>query len=260
MVLLHGFGTCSFLWRAVAPALASAGFTVVALDLLGYGESDQPVDAGYGLAAQGEYVARAMSALRLPAASLVGQDIGALVAMLLAARRPSRVQRLALLSTPSPFDLPGAGIRSMQRLAARAVLGGNALFSAHPLIQDLLQDAVLDPTSVSPRLVARYLAPWVGDDAVPRLLQLASAVDLADDELEALRELPRPLLLLEGVTQPTDVPTAGEALIGALSPREARAETVPGAARLLPEEQPGVLARRLLSWMREPMPEHQRKS
>jgi pimeloyl-ACP methyl ester carboxylesterase len=35
VVLLHGFGSCSFLWRAVAPRLADAGYTALAIDLLG---------------------------------------------------------------------------------------------------------------------------------------------------------------------------------------------------------------------------------
>ena len=41
-MLVHGFGTSSFLWRGVGPALAASGHTAFALDLRGYGESDRP--------------------------------------------------------------------------------------------------------------------------------------------------------------------------------------------------------------------------
>ena len=51
IVLLHGFGTCTFLWRYVAPLLAEAGHTAYAIDLVGYGESDRPPDADLGIAA-----------------------------------------------------------------------------------------------------------------------------------------------------------------------------------------------------------------
>ena len=37
VVLLHGFGTCAFLWRRLSPALAMAGYTAIAIDLLGHG-------------------------------------------------------------------------------------------------------------------------------------------------------------------------------------------------------------------------------
>lgn len=52
IVLLHGFGTSSFLWRAVAADIAEAGHTAIALDLLGYGESDRPLDTDFGIAGQ----------------------------------------------------------------------------------------------------------------------------------------------------------------------------------------------------------------
>src|SRR5213083_1864412 len=45
ILLVHGFGTCSFLWREVGPVLAMANRTAFAVDLFGYGESDRPFDA-----------------------------------------------------------------------------------------------------------------------------------------------------------------------------------------------------------------------
>ena len=51
IVLVHGFGTCSFLWREVGPALAVANRTAFAIDLFGYGESDRPFDADFSIAA-----------------------------------------------------------------------------------------------------------------------------------------------------------------------------------------------------------------
>ena len=52
VVLLHGFGTSSFLWRGVAPLLARAGHTAFAVDLMGYGEADRPLDGDFSIAAQ----------------------------------------------------------------------------------------------------------------------------------------------------------------------------------------------------------------
>lgn len=142
VVLLHGFGTCAFLWRAVAPRLASAGRTVVSIDLLGFGESDRPADVPYSLPAQAEYVDRALTALRLGEVCVAGQDTGALVALLLAAQAPDRVRKLALLEPPAPDDLPGAAIRSLQRTSALSALSANSLFGARPLLEPLLTDAV----------------------------------------------------------------------------------------------------------------------
>ena len=62
ILLVHGFATCSFLWREVGPTLAIAGRTAFAIDLFGYGESDRPFDAQFGIAAQSEYLDRALTA------------------------------------------------------------------------------------------------------------------------------------------------------------------------------------------------------
>lgn len=45
LVLIHGFGASLGHWRKNIPDLAAAGYQVYALDLLGFGESDQPAIA-----------------------------------------------------------------------------------------------------------------------------------------------------------------------------------------------------------------------
>ena len=62
ILLVHGFGTCSFLWRGIGPTLATANRTAFAIDLFGHGESDRPFDAQFGIAAQSDYLDRALTA------------------------------------------------------------------------------------------------------------------------------------------------------------------------------------------------------
>ncbi|NBR45413.1 MAG: alpha/beta fold hydrolase, partial [Synechococcaceae bacterium WB5_2B_268] len=45
LVLLHGFGAASGHWRSNVAGLAAAGYCVYAIDLLGFGQSDQPAIA-----------------------------------------------------------------------------------------------------------------------------------------------------------------------------------------------------------------------
>src|SRR5215216_17805 len=104
VLLVHGFGTNSFVWRAVAPALALANLTAFAIDLFGHGESDRPFDADYGIAAQAEYLDRALTALRMAKATVVGMDLGGAVALRFAAAHPDRVEKLILVN---PIALDG---------------------------------------------------------------------------------------------------------------------------------------------------------
>src|SRR3981081_2667990 len=119
VILLHGFGTCNFLWRAVAPAITAAGHTAYSVDLLGHGQSDRPMDADFGIAAQAEYLDAAMTVLRVSRAVIVGVDFGGDVAMKLAANRPGRVEKLVLINTPAFDELPARDITQMQRRTAR---------------------------------------------------------------------------------------------------------------------------------------------
>ena len=112
IVLLHGFGTSSFLWRNIAPEIALANRTAFALDLFGYGESDRPFDADFGIAAQAELVDRALTALRLPKATVVGLDLGGAVALRLAAT-PARARRAAAARQPDRARRDPGGRRDL---------------------------------------------------------------------------------------------------------------------------------------------------
>lgn len=202
IVLLHGFATCAFLWRDVAPRLAAAGFTTVAIDLLGHGESDRPDDAPYSPSAQADYVDRALTALRLGDVTVVAQDAGALVAALLASHRPSRVRSLFLVEPPDPEELPGPMIRAMQRSSALTALSANALFGARPLLEPWVLERLGDAQEPD-RLLARYLAPFVGSNGAAELLQLASHVVFTDTERRQLVDVAVETTLWLGRGDPT---------------------------------------------------------
>jgi pimeloyl-ACP methyl ester carboxylesterase len=245
VVLLHGFATSSFLWRHVGPALAVAGMRAFALDLLGYGESDRPLDADYGIAAQAEYVDLALTALRVGSALVVGVDLGAAVALRLAAVHPERVDGLVLVNPLTPEDCPGRDVDALKWRTARfAFRLARSLLGASSVMQELLARMVADPAHVPPRLVARYLAPYVGRDGVTHLLALARAIDSRDLEELELQFLETPTMVVRGtadeLVEADTVQRLAEVIPGA------RFEELPGVARLVPEEDPERLTTLIL--------------
>src|SRR5688500_17641249 len=146
VVLLHGFTTSSFVWRHVGRELARLGHTAFAVDLFGYGESDRPWDADFGIAAQAEYLDHALTALRVNVPTLVGLGLGGSVALRLAATRPDRVERLVLVNTPAFDLLPGREIRSVQAQTARFPLRvSRSVLGVAPLLTPVLRESVADP-------------------------------------------------------------------------------------------------------------------
>lgn len=251
VVLLHGFGTCTFLWRRLAPALAELGFTSLSIDLLGHGESDRPDDADYALMAQAEHVSRALSALRIPSATLIGQGIGGLVGLLLAADPRVLIENVALLSPPDPDDLPGPEIRTLQRQSALVALSANTLFGVRPALAPLLRSGVANPENMSDLLVARYMAPFVGPDGLAQLLQRASAIELVQPARRQLSERTTRTLVLYG-ERDADRPQIDWST---LLPKAALHSTlVPKSGRLIPEDAPTALLTILDDWLKTRAP------
>ena len=248
IVLVHGFGTCSFVWRNVGPVLAMANRTAFAVDMFGYGESDRPFDAQFGIAAQSDYLDHALTALRLSKATVVGLDLGGAVAMHLAYNRPERVERLVLVNALAFEDVPADDIKTMQRNTARFALRiSRGILGAAPLIRELLDRSVADPANMPDPLVARYLAPYVGQEGLNHLLTLARSVtdeDMLDVELG---QLDCPTLIIWGDQDPFVGPKLADSLADTIP--GSRLVRLPGTGRLVPEEAPDTLANMILEFI-----------
>jgi haloacetate dehalogenase len=100
LALVHGFPQTHVMWHRIAPELAQY-FTVVAMDLRGYGWSTAPRGDGgvevYSKRAMAGDVVAVMEALGHVRFALIGHDRGARVGYRLALDHPGRVERLALL-------------------------------------------------------------------------------------------------------------------------------------------------------------------
>jgi pimeloyl-ACP methyl ester carboxylesterase len=251
VILIHGFPTSSFLWRNIAPAITDAGHTAYAVDLFGHGESDRPYDSDFGIASQSEYLDAAMTALRVARGILVGVDIGGDIALRLAATRPERVEKLVLINTPAFDELPAKDITQLQRNTARfAVRTTRGILGAAPLVEAVLKASVTDPEKHMPmKLIARYLAPFVGKEGPNHLLTLANSISAEDLEDIELRDIHVPTLLLWGEEDTFVDAKIGEKLSNALP--DGRLVRIPGVARLLPEENPQFLTEHLLDFMRK---------
>ena len=97
IVLIHGLASSSATWRRVLPRLAEQ-HTVLAVDLLGHGQSAKP-KGDYSLGAHASGIRDVMVALGLEQATFVGHSFGGGIAMQLAYQFPERCQRLALVAS-----------------------------------------------------------------------------------------------------------------------------------------------------------------
>ncbi len=119
VLLLHGFPESWYSWRHQIPALAAAGFRVVAPDQRGYGGSDTPAAIeSYDILHLVDDAVGILDALGEERAVVIGHDWGASVAWHCALLRPERFRAVAALSVPYVGRAPARPLDLMRRLAA----------------------------------------------------------------------------------------------------------------------------------------------
>ncbi len=111
VVLLHGFGESTLIWREALPALAAAGYDAIALDLRGFGLSDKRWNDDFSHSAQADLVAQVMDALAVSHATIVGHSMGGSVAAHFYVRYPEKTDKLIFVDGGA-FQLEGEGSSS----------------------------------------------------------------------------------------------------------------------------------------------------
>jgi pimeloyl-ACP methyl ester carboxylesterase len=115
VVLCHGFPELAYSWRHQIPALAAAGYRVIAPDMRGYGSSSAPKEIeAYDILSLCGDMAGLLDAVGEQQAVFVGHDWGANVTWWMAAIHPERVRAVAGLSVPFVPRAPAAPIPIMR--------------------------------------------------------------------------------------------------------------------------------------------------
>lgn len=115
VLLCHGWPELSYSWRHQIPAIAAAGYRVVAPDMRGFGKTSAPADiAAYSIFdTVGDMVAL-VEALGEKQAVIIGHDWGAPVAWHAALFRPDIFTAVAGLSVPPPFRGRGRPLETLR--------------------------------------------------------------------------------------------------------------------------------------------------
>ncbi len=201
LVLIHGITSSSLSWTRVARALAEE-YRVIAMDLKGHGDSDQPED-GYRLADQAREVADLCAALGLGRVSVIGHSWGGAIALLLATST-NLVERLVLedpaigLTNQDPRERAAtgdryAGMMELDREEANRQARSNLVLGWTEEDVAGKVDAAMRGSRDAVRAVFQVNRPWDLHALLPALvcptLLLRAAVNnggIVDDEAVAL--------------------------------------------------------------------------
>ncbi|MCS4510064.1 pyrimidine utilization protein D [Xylophilus ampelinus] len=132
VLLSSGLGGSAAFWKSQIPALAAAGYRVVAYDQRGTGRSPGTLPADYSIAHMARDVAEVLDATGTAHCHLIGHALGGLVGLQLALDAPQRVASLVLVNAWSRPD-PHSARCFDARLALLGALGPRAYVEAQPI-------------------------------------------------------------------------------------------------------------------------------
>lgn len=115
VILVHGWPESWYSWRYQMPALAAAGYHVVAPDMRGYGHSDRPeAVTDYDIHHLTGDLVGIVDAMGEKSAVLVGHDWGSIVSWQAMLLHPDRFSALAAMSVPYGGRATSPPIESMR--------------------------------------------------------------------------------------------------------------------------------------------------
>jgi pimeloyl-ACP methyl ester carboxylesterase len=251
VVLLHGFGQSSQMWRPLMRELAQ-DHTVIAVDLRGAGQSDAP-EEGYRKSAMAGDVHELMRLLGYDKVSVVGHDIGLMVAYAYAVQFPSEVKRIALLDAPF---LPGVGdwskiwldrdqwhLHFFGKTPQALVQGRERIYLEH-----FWNDFAADPAKSIPEADRKiYAAEFARPNHVRAGMEWYRTLEQDGKEFHeyAAKPIRTPLFVLTGEKGSGDFLIKQVQLIAT----DVQSATVPGAGHWLMEEAPGFVIPKLVDFL-----------
>ncbi len=157
VILIHGFGGSMWQWEYQQHQL-SQHFRVLTLDLPGAGLSNKP-DIDYRPDQMLDFFVGFMDAAKIPQATLVGNSMGAGLAIGMALTYPTRVAKLVLVDGLPQHVMEKLTSPSVRRALESSapswlVSFGNTLFGGL-MIESVLQEIVHNPTLLTPAVLER---------------------------------------------------------------------------------------------------------
>lgn len=289
VVLLHGFPESWYSWRHQLPALAAAGYRVVAPDQRGYGETERPeaIEA-HDVVTLADDVIALLDALGERDAVVIGHDWGAPVAWHSALLHPSRVRAVAGMSVPyggrppQPplarmreifrdqffyilyFQEPGVAEAELEADVHRSLrmfyysASGDApraaAFAPHPKSAKLL-DTMVDPPALPPWLTQRdldYYAERFRISGFRGPLHWYRNFDRSWERTAALAGavIEQPALFIAGERDPVLAWSGGQLeRLPKVAPRLTESRVLPGCGHWVQQERPAEVNAALLRFL-----------
>ena len=244
-LFIHGFPVNGFAWRDVLDDLAPAR-RCIAPDLMGLGYTEIKADQDLGFDQQAAMIAGFLDRLGLSQVDLVGNDSGASISQVFAARYPSRLRSLTLTNCEVHDLWPNAMLKAAfdQFADPSIVMGMKTMLNAPAVARQAFASVYEDAERIPDEAFKTYFEPLVSSEdrsnSMRRFLSLGNLKVLTSIAPQ-LRELKVPTLIAWGEADTAFDLKSPEWLknnIGSVR----RLIMVPRAKLFFPEEHPKLMS------------------
>ena len=251
VILIHGFGGSMWQWEYQQYAL-SQHFRVLTLDLPGAGLSDKP-EINYRPDQMLDFLVGFVDAVKTPQATLVGNSMGAGLAIGMALTHPTRVAKLVLIDgLPQHVmeNLTSPSVRRALETSAPSWLVslGNMLFGGL-MIESVLREIVHDPALLTPAVIERSNRNRQRPGLIKPIMAVRENLPLWESGFATrLGEIIHPTLVIWGEEDRVFPIAVGEELHQTIT--ESRFIRIPKAGHIPQWEQPDVVNQELITFIR----------
>jgi len=241
VVLIHPFPFRAQFWSAVAPAIAEAGFYVVAPNLRGCASSTSD-DSHPDMNLLATDVWQLLTKQGIERATILGVSLGGYVTLAMLRAMPNAVAGIGLIDTKVTADSPAA-VRNRHRIATEI----QGSLSVAEYAEQMLPTLLSAYTHENRGEVTQQVRDWITASSSATIAWLQEAMAGRPDSSEVLQRFAGPTLLLRGaddvVSKPEDFHTMLEL---AQNPTFIELET---CGHLPPVEDPKVSTEVITSWL-----------
>ncbi|MCS6304886.1 MAG: alpha/beta fold hydrolase [Nitrospira sp.] len=254
VILIHGFGGSMWQWEHQQHAL-SQHFRTLTLDLPGSGLSDKP-DIDYLPDQMLDFCIGFMDALEIPQATLVGNSMGAGLAIGMALTHPARIDKLVLIDgLPSHVKAKLTSRSFRQALESRVpswlVSFGNWLFGGL-VTESVLKEIVHDHRLLTPAVIERSTRNRRRPGIIKPIMAVRNALPSWEaDFAPRLSSIAHPTMIIWGEYDRLFPMAVGEELHHRI--RGSTLVRVPDAGHMPQWERPDLVNRSLIAYI-QPSP------
>ncbi|MGL5082872.1 MAG: alpha/beta fold hydrolase [Microcoleaceae cyanobacterium] len=258
LVLVHGFGASIGHWRNNIPVLAEAGYQVFAIDLLGFGASAKP-KVEYSLELWAELLKEFWTENIQRPAVFIGNSIGALLSLMMAANHPEITAGAVLLNCagglnhrPEELNLPLRLVMgAFTTLVSSPVIGSlmfNQVRQKHR-IRGTLHQVYGNKAAITDELVELLYAPS-NDPGAQQVFASILTAPPGPHPSELLPKVQQPLLVIWGEADPW-TPITGAKIYQDLADNCQSVEfiSIPQTGHCPHDERPELVNKTILHWL-----------